>query len=138
MNLVAVEVVAHVVVAPIVIAVVVIAVDVVSDVVIAVDVVAVCVFCKALHSELLAELSSWFLSQNKFFAIFKFRVEHHFFCKFWKVWKFQISKIAELFLNFPNFFQTFTNFLTQKQGFLLDFKFLVVFLKFSKFTYNFS
>ncbi len=58
---------------------------------------------KALHSELLTELLSQFWSRNEFFAISKFRVEHHIFEIFGK---FRISKFPE-FLNFPNFFQTF-------------------------------
>ncbi len=56
------------------------------------------------HSELLTELLSRFLSQNEFFAIFKFRVEHHFSVIFGK---FGISKFPK-FPNFSEFFRTFS------------------------------
>jgi len=36
-------------------------------------------FTKALHSELLTELSSRFSSRNEYFVISELRVEHHFF-----------------------------------------------------------
>jgi hypothetical protein len=36
------------------------------------------ILSKALHSKLLTELSSQFLSRNKFFASFEFRVERNF------------------------------------------------------------
>ncbi len=98
---------------------------------------------KALHSELFTELSSRFLSRNEFFVIFEFRVERHFFVIFGKFGNSSFPKfpyLSELFRtfsellsiffrNFPNFFWIFPNFLTQKQVFLLDFKFYVVFLE---------
>ncbi len=84
---------------------------------------------KALHSELLTELSSQFSSRNEFFAISEFRVERHFFVIFGK---FGISKFLKFpkfpnirknqFPKFPNFFRTyfriFPNFLTENQVFL--------------------
>ncbi len=57
-----------------------------------------CVHSKALHSKLLTELLSRFLSQNKFFPIFEFWVERHFFVIFGKL---RISKFSK-FLKFPN------------------------------------
>ncbi len=70
------------------------------------------IYNKALHSELLTELSSRFSSRNEFFAIFEFRVERHFFVIFGK---FGISKFPKFpnirknqFPKFPNFFQTFS------------------------------
>jgi len=69
---------------------------------------------KALHSELLAELSGRFLSRNEYFRISEVRIVLHFFEVFGK---FGISKFPK-FLNirknqfpkFPNFFQNFRTF----------------------------
>jgi len=83
---------------------------------------------KALHSELLTELSGRFPSRNEYFVISEVRIVRHFFEVFGK---FGISKFPKFpkFLNIqknqfpklPNFFrtfyQTFPNFLTKKQGF---------------------
>ncbi len=90
---------------------------------------------KALHSELLTELSGRFPSRNEYFVISEVRIWRHFFVIFGKFGiskfpKFQnsehsekpVSEITELFPKLPNFFrtfyQTFPKFLTEKQGFL--------------------
>jgi hypothetical protein len=108
---------------------------------------------KALHSELLTQLSSWFSSRNDFFAIFEFRVERHFFVIFGNFGIFKFPKYLNIrkdqFPKFPNFFQNcrtfsdlfpnFTELFDQKQGFLpLNLKFYIIFIKFLKFTYIFE
>ena len=72
---------------------------------------------KALHSELLAELSGRFSSRNEYFRISEVRIVRHFFEVFGK---FGISKFPKLpklpnirknqFPKFPKFFQNFRTF----------------------------
>ena len=69
---------------------------------------------KALHSELLAELSGRFSSRNEYFRISEVRIVRHFFEVFGK---FGISKLPKLpnirknqFPKFPKFFQNFRTF----------------------------
>jgi hypothetical protein len=72
---------------------------------------------KALHSELLAELSGRFLSRNEYFRISEVRIVRHFFEVFGK---FGISKFPKLpklpnirknqFPKFPKFFRNFRTF----------------------------
>ncbi len=80
---------------------------------------------KALHFKLLTELLSQFSSRNKFFAIFKFRVEHHFFVILGKfgnskvpnIWKNQFLKFLNFFRTFSKLFPNFSKLLDQKTGF---------------------
>jgi len=97
--------------------------------------------CKALHSELLAELSGRFSStfgsvfeSERIFSNFRSSNSTSFFRSFRKVRNFQISEISkiskhsekpvyeitDIFPKLPNFFRTFyrtfPNFLTKKQG----------------------
>jgi len=72
---------------------------------------------KALHSELLTELSGRFPSRNEYFVISEVRIWHHFFVIFGK---FGISKFPKFpkvpnirknqFPKLPNFFQNFRTF----------------------------
>ncbi len=96
-------------------------------------------FSKALHSELLTELSSRFSSRNEFFAISEVRILHHFFVIFGNFGKKQFPKFPKfpniqktLFPKFPNIFRTFLNFF---QSFWR--KNRVFWLKNSNFTYFF-
>jgi hypothetical protein len=73
---------------------------------------------KALHSELLTELSGRFPSWNEYFVISEVRVERHFFVIFGK---FGISKFPKFpnirkkqFPKFPNFFRNFRTCLCYK------------------------
>jgi len=92
------------------------------------------VVSKALHSELLAELSGRFSSRNEYFRISEVRIVRHFFEVFGKfgiskfpklpklpnIRKNQFPKLPNFFPKIPNFFRifyrTFPNFLTEKQG----------------------
>jgi len=79
---------------------------------------------KALHSELLTELSGRFPSRNEYFVISEVRIWRHFFVIFGK---FGISKFPKFpnirknqFPKLPNFFQnsrTFSELFDQKTGF---------------------
>ncbi len=77
---------------------------------------------KALHSELLAELSGRFSGRNEYFQISEVRIVRHFFEVFGKFGISKFPKLPNFFRNFRTFFrtfyQTFLNFLTEKQGFL--------------------
>jgi len=77
---------------------------------------------KALHSELLIELSGRFPSRNEYFAISEVRVERHFFVifgkfgiskfpkfpKFPNIWKNQFPKFPNVFRNFRTFSEHFS------------------------------
>jgi len=79
---------------------------------------------KALHSELLTELSGRFPSRNEYFVISEVRVERHFFVIFGKFGIFKFPKFPNIWKNqfpkFPNFFQNFRIFpelFDEKTGF---------------------
>jgi len=83
---------------------------------------------KALHSELLVELSGQFSSRNEYFRISEVRIVHHFFEVFGK---FGISKFPKFpkfpnirknqFPKFPNFFRNYRTFTELFPNFLPNF-----------------
>ncbi len=78
------------------------------------------VIFKALLSELLTELLSWFSSRNEFFAIFEFRVERHFFVIFGNFRTFG-KTCFQNFRTFSKLFDPKTGFFDQKTQILHSF-----------------